>query len=70
MNTYHEPLRCIGNYRSIVKNDILHLYYLGDDEYCRTENANFLFKSENNKLFVKGLGGDATAFDWIELKNE
>ena len=64
-NTYHEPIRCNGNYKIIEKNSILELYYAGNDKNCKSENANFKIKKENNKYFVKGLGGEATINDWI-----
>ncbi|MBE9600758.1 hypothetical protein [Pedobacter sp. MC2016-24] len=64
-NTYHEPIRCNGNYKIIEKNSILELYYAGNDKNCKSENANFKIKKENDKYFIKGLGGEATINDWI-----
>lgn len=66
--TFHEPIICNGNYRVIEKNNVLELYYSGSEKNCKSENANFKIKEQNNKYFVTGLGGEATYNEWIELK--
>lgn len=66
-STYHEPIRCNGDYKAIANNDILELYYSGNEENCKSQNANFKIKKENNSYFVQGLGGEATFNEWIEL---
>lgn len=65
--TYHEPIRCNGNYKTIESNDILELYYAGGEENCKSKTAAFEIKKENNKYFIKGLGGEGTINEWIEL---
>lgn len=66
--TFHEPIVCNGNYSVIEKNNVLELYYSGSEKNCKSENANFIIKNENNNYFIKGLGGEATYNEWIELK--
>jgi hypothetical protein len=58
-STYHEPIRCNGDYKAIANNDMLELYYSGNEENCKSQNANFKIKNENNTYFVQGLGGEA-----------
>jgi hypothetical protein len=65
--TYHEPIRCNGNYKTVENNGILELYYSGNEENCKSKNANFKIKQENNKYYIQGLGGEATFNEWIEL---
>ncbi|MCJ7934536.1 MAG: hypothetical protein MUW56_13125 [Chryseobacterium sp.] len=65
--TYHEPIRCNGNYKALENNGILELYYSGDEESCKSKNAKFKIKRENNKFYIQGLGGEATFNEWIEL---
>ncbi|MCT2408061.1 hypothetical protein NZD88_10970 [Chryseobacterium antibioticum] len=66
-STYHEPVRCNGNYKAIVNDDMLELYYSGNEENCKSQNASFKIKKENNSYFVQGLGGETTFNEWIEL---
>lgn len=66
--TFHEPIVCNGNYKLIEKNNILELYYSGSEKNCKSENANFKIKEQNNKYFITRLGGEATYNEWIELK--
>lgn len=68
--SYHEPLNCLGKYRAIENDNILELYYEGDEAYCKTEEPNFKLKKEGNKFFMKGLGGEGTFNTWIEIKKE
>lgn len=65
--TYHEPIRCNGNYKVIENNNILELYYSGNEESCKLKNPNFTIKNDNNTYFIKGLGGEATFNEWIKL---
>ena len=65
--TYHEPIRCNGNYKVIENNNIAKLYYSGNEKNCQSKNANFEIKNENNKYFIKGLGGEGTINEWIKL---
>lgn len=68
--TYQEPINCIGKYTAIEKNNILELYYVGDEESCKTEDPNFKLKKEGNKFFMKGLGGEGTFNEWIEIEKK
>ncbi|NJM80351.1 MAG: hypothetical protein HC854_13390 [Flavobacterium sp.] len=65
--SYHESLNCDGNYNILEKNNTLELYYNGETEYCKTKEPNFKLKKEGNKFFMKGLGGEATFNEWIEV---
>lgn len=67
-NTYHEPIRCNGNYVAIEKEGILELYYNGRESGCDTEAPMFFLKEENGELYAKGLGSEGTYHEWIKLK--
>jgi hypothetical protein len=64
-DTYHEPIRCNGNYKIIEKNNTLELYYSGNDSNCKSDKDSFKIKKENNKYLMMGLGGEATINEWI-----
>lgn len=66
-NTYHEPIRCNGTYKALEKENILELYYTGDEEFCDTESPMFFLKEKRGKLYAQGLGGEGTYHDWIKL---
>ncbi|MEY8758752.1 hypothetical protein [Chryseobacterium tongliaoense] len=67
--TYHEPIRCNGNYMVVENNNnnFLELYYSGSEKSCKSKNPNFTIKNDNNTYFIKGLGGEATFNEWIKL---
>ncbi|VFA43394.1 hypothetical protein [Chryseobacterium indologenes] len=65
--TYHEPIRCNGNYKAVENNGILELFYAGDEESCQSKKSKFKIKLENKKYYLQGLGGEATFNEWIEL---
>lgn len=67
-NTYHQPILCNGTYKAVEKNHILELYYIGKDEFCDTVNPMFFLREEGGELYAKGLGGEGTYHNWIELK--
>lgn len=67
-NTYHEPIRCNGKYTAVEKENILELYYTGDEEFCETESPMFFLKEKRGKLYAQGLGGEGTYHDWIKLE--
>jgi hypothetical protein len=66
--SYHEPISCNGNYRAIENNNILELYYDGNEESCKTDSPNFRIKKEGNKFYMKGLGGEGTFNTWIAIE--
>jgi len=66
--TYHEPIICNGDYKIIENNNILELYYSGDDKNCQSTTPNFKIKKEKNTYFIQGVGGEATFNEWIQLK--
>lgn len=67
IDTLHEPIRCGGQYDFKMKDGILQLFYAGIDESCYRDLPSFEIKSENNKLFIKGVGGEGTNKLWLEL---
>lgn len=69
-NTYHEPIRCNGTYKAVEKENVLELYYTGDEEFCDTESPMFFLKEKKGKLYAQGLGGERTYSDWIKLKRQ
>lgn len=68
ITSYHESINCDGKYKIIEKNDVLELYYKGETDYCKTKEPNFKLKKEGSKFYMKGLGGEGTFNEWIEIK--
>lgn len=68
--SYHEPISCSGKYKAIEKNNILELFYNESDKKCKTDQSNFKIKKEENKFYVKGLGGEGTFNEWIKLEKK
>ncbi|WP_449400456.1 hypothetical protein [Chryseobacterium wanjuense] len=67
-NTYHEPINCEGTYYSFEENEILNVYYLGEDIDCISISPKFYIKISNGKFYIKGIGGEGTSNDWIEME--
>lgn len=65
--TYHEPIICNGDYKIIESNNILELYYSGNDKNCQSITPNFKIKKENNTYYIKGVGDETTFNEWIKL---
>ncbi|QYS85575.1 hypothetical protein JJC03_10165 [Flavobacterium oreochromis] len=66
----HEVNRdfCGGSYKGIEKDNKLELYYIQDkDERCVRVNSNYTIKKEGEKFYIKGIGGEGTFHQWIEL---
>lgn len=68
--TVHEPLNCIGAYNATENNNILEIYYKGEEEFCKMDEPNFKLKKVGQKFLMQGLGGEATYNEWIEVKKE
>ncbi len=66
-NTYHEPITCNGEYKAIEKNNILELYYVGEEENCQSIEPSFKIKKQGNKYYIKAIGGLGTSYKWIRL---
>ncbi|WP_312076142.1 hypothetical protein [Chryseobacterium sp.] len=67
-NTYHEPIRCNGKYFIKNHNNILELFYNDEEENCKSDSPAFYIKKEGDGFYIKGLGGEATFYEWILLK--
>lgn len=68
MDSFHEPVSCIGAYKVLQHKNVLDLFYVGDrDRLCKEVNNAFSIKKENNKFYVKGVGGEGTINTWVEL---
>lgn len=67
-NTYHEPIRCNGKYLIKINNNILELFYNDEEENCKSDSPVFYIKKEGDNFFIKGVGGEATFYEWILLK--
>ncbi|NRS89882.1 hypothetical protein HNQ02_002816 [Flavobacterium sp. 7E] len=66
--TYHEPISCNGEYKAIESDTVLDLYYVENKEsFCKKINSSFSIKKEDEKYFIKGVGGEGTFNDWIEI---
>ncbi|MFB9079038.1 ankyrin repeat domain-containing protein [Flavobacterium procerum] len=57
---------CEGAHIGIEKNDILEVYYDGQDDRCRK----YLIKKEQNNYFIKGVGGEGIIHEWVKLEKE
>lgn len=66
-NTYHEPVRCNGKYLIKENNNIFELSYNDKEDNC-TSSGVFSMKKEGEKYFIKGVGGEATVQEWLELE--
>lgn len=66
--TYHEPIRCNGNYRVVNKKSYIALYYNGKDSLCKSPDPDFKIKKDNDKFFIKGVGNEVASLYWKELK--
>jgi hypothetical protein len=67
-DSFHEPVSCTGTYKILQHENILDLFYVEDDDVrCKQINNAFSIKKENDKYYVKGVGGEGTINDWIEL---
>ena len=69
-NTSHEPITCNGEYKAIEKDNILELYYIGNDETCKSLEPLFKIKKENNQYYILGVGGEATNGTWQLLERK
>lgn len=68
--SYHEPISCSGKYKAIEKNNILELFYNESEKNCKTDDSNFKIKKEDNKFYIKGLGGEGTFNEWVKLEKK
>lgn len=64
--TYHEPIRCNGNYKAVERGNILTLMYNGKEANCKP--TMFTIKKEGANYFIKGTGGEGTYNTWVKLK--
>jgi hypothetical protein len=69
-STYHEPISCNGEYKAIEKENILELYYKGNENSCKSLKPSFKIKEEGEKYYIKGTGGEATYNEWIFLNKK
>ncbi|KMQ69263.1 hypothetical protein ACM39_03980 [Chryseobacterium sp. FH2] len=69
-NTYHETINCEGEYVGNIQNNILKLFYVGDDMNCISIEPKFSIKMEKDKYLIKGVGGERTNNQWLLMNNE
>ncbi|SHL82458.1 hypothetical protein [Flavobacterium chilense] len=68
MESFHEPVTCMGTYKALQHENVLDLFYVeNDDIRCKEINHAFSIKKENDKYYIKGAGSLATSEDWVEL---
>lgn len=71
MESFHEPVTCMGAYKALQHENVLDLFYVeNDDIRCKQINNTFSIKKENDKYYVKGAGALATSEDWVELSKD
>ncbi|MDR2236625.1 MAG: hypothetical protein LBE92_10915 [Chryseobacterium sp.] len=66
--TYLNPPLCEGKYFAVEKNNMLELYYFGDQLSCISIDPKFYIKKEGKKFYIKGIEGEATYNQWIIMK--
>lgn len=69
-NTFHEPITCNGEYKATMKNNVLELYYSGNENGCILNRPNFQIIKEGNNYFIKGVGGEATINEWVQIQKK
>lgn len=69
-NSYQEPILCNGRYKAIENENILEIYYDSDKKDCKSKKPIFYMKKEKFKYYIKGVGGEGTIKDWLELKKK
>ncbi|GEN74424.1 hypothetical protein [Chryseobacterium hagamense] len=69
-STYHEPITCNGKYVLKEHNKIFQIYYNDAEEHCKSDSAKFSIKKEKEKYYIKGVGGEGTIKEWMELHRE
>lgn len=68
LTTYHESNLCEGKYFAIEKNNLLEVYYFGDQLSCISIDPKFHIKKEGKNFYIKGVGGEATYNQWVIMK--
>lgn len=67
-DSYHEPISCMGAYKVLQHENVLDLFYVeNDDVRCKEINNTFSIKKEKDNYYAKGVGGEGTINEWIEL---
>lgn len=67
-NTYHEPIRCNGKYIIIDRDSLIELHYSGNERNCSSDYPDFEIKNKGGQYFIKGVGNEVSAIEWVELK--
>lgn len=67
LDSFYGQSICEGDYKGIEENNVLELYYNGNDDRCIKLDPTYLIKKEGNKYFIKGVGGEGTFHEWIKL---
>ncbi len=63
--TYLEPPICDGKYFANEVNNILEMYYVGDELSCVSVSPKFIIKKENNLFYLKILESREGIKDWL-----
>ena len=66
--TYLEPTICDGKYFSIEKNNLLELYYVGDELSCVSIDPKFYIKKEGSQFYLKITKSREKINRWILMK--
>ncbi|OXB25098.1 hypothetical protein B0A80_02385 [Flavobacterium tructae] len=67
LDSFYGQSICEGDYKGTEENNVLELYYNGNDDRCIKLDPTYLIKKEGNKYFIKGVGGEGTFHEWIKL---
>ncbi|MDN3691620.1 hypothetical protein QWZ06_04815 [Chryseobacterium tructae] len=65
LTTYHESNLCEGKYFALEKNNQLEIYYFDNELSCISIDPKFYIKKENEKFYIKSVGGEGTYNKWI-----
>ncbi|MCU7618770.1 hypothetical protein NZ698_16365 [Chryseobacterium sp. PBS4-4] len=66
--TYLEPPICDGKYFAIEKNNLLELYYFGDELSCISIDPKFYIKKEGSQFYLKIAKSREKINKWIMMK--
>lgn len=66
--TYLEPPICDGKYHAIEVNNVLEVYYAGEELSCFSIEPQFYIKKENNKFYIKSKKNREGVEGWLLMK--
>lgn len=69
LNTVHNPIMCEGKYFAKENNNLLEIYYFDEELSCISVQPKFYIEKKGEKMYIKGVGGEGTINEWIQLES-